>query len=595
MNVKLIYFFLVIFFLAGFPGNCQPKPLEFNRKVKGWTILSDNLTEGKYVITLAREYGINHLQLSHDIIHDLKEVRDSSKLNIAKYFIREAHNNGIQEVVLWDHSLYSLNYYPDEFKTGPKNTINLDNPQFWEWFKNDYREMLDLVPEIQGIVLTFIETGARVENQFSEKMKTNQEKLAAVVNAVASVVIEERGLNLYARTFSYTYEEYENITGAIDLFQYPEIRLMMKETPHDFFLTHPNDFYAGTIKRPTIIEFDAAGEFNGQGIIANTWPEYMLKRGRNLLKRDYVIGYTARTDRYENTRIVGRPSEINLYTLKRYYEDNQVTAEQIYDEFISAKYGAEALPYIKVAFKNAFDIVTSVLYTFGTSTANHSQLNYDPYKSHWARHVSGKWIEPPVVFVEHGVNREFHYWKDVVNTLAPEWAKAGGTQLNEIPWVLENGWLKRGEMMNESLLSWIMTEKEYGVKLAKKSLLQIEKAKPFLNEEDYNELFHYFNRTLLTARLHQAVATAYFGFRVYTRGEEYRTPTLVKKIDQALKDLVETAELIQDYPVETPAGQWKWKNDAEKALRYFEWITKGTWPQETSGYKTNFDSISFVK
>src|SRR5690606_35725811 len=99
-----------------------------------------------------------------------------------------------------------------------------DNPQFWEWLKADYRSMLDLAPDIDGIVLTFIETGARVERQYSRRLQSPEEKLAAVVNAVADVVIGERGLNLYARTFAYTHEEYENITRAIERFERPEIR-----------------------------------------------------------------------------------------------------------------------------------------------------------------------------------------------------------------------------------------------------------------------------------------------------------------------------------------------------------------------------------
>ena len=36
----------------------------------------------------------------------------------------------------------------------------------------------------------------------------------------------------------------------------------MKETPNDFFLTHPNDRYAGTIARPTVMEFDIAGDWS---------------------------------------------------------------------------------------------------------------------------------------------------------------------------------------------------------------------------------------------------------------------------------------------------------------------------------------------
>lgn len=592
---KYILLPLLYILISCSPKGSNPKPLSVDEVVKGWIILSDDVHEGSMVIDKSSDYDINHLQISHHLIHDLKHVRDPERLEKADILVNYAHSKGIQEVVLWDRALYELEYYPDQFKTGPNGTINLDNTAFWEWFKDDYREMLDLVPNIQGLVLTFIETGARVEDQYSEKLKSNQEKLATVVNAVASVIIDERGLNLYARTFSYTYEEYENIIGAIDLFEYPEIRLMMKETPHDFFLTHPNDFLAGTIDRPTIIEFDTGAEFNGQGIVSNTWPEHILDRWSDFLNRDHIIGYTARTDRYGDTRIVGRPSEINLYALKRYLEDRSVTADDIYDEFITLTYNEKALPFIKNAFKNSFDIITSTLYTLGTSTANHSKLSYDPYPSHWARHVSGKWLDPPIVYVEHDVDREFHYWKDIINILAPDWAKAGGTQLDEIPWVIDNGWLTRGEKMNEEFLSYIMTEKEYGVSLAKASLFEVTKAKPYLSEDQYTELYDYFNRTLITARLHKAVSTLYFGYRIYAKGESFRNPGLIEIIDNALDESKEISGIIKNYDKDVPIGEWNWKEDANIALQYCKWIENGTWPSKIRGYATNLNGIAFRK
>lgn len=589
----ILPFFLILFSCS--PKGNSPKTLSVDETVKGWIILSDDVHEDSLVIEKSSEYDINHLQISHHLIHDLRHVRDSERLEKAEILTNYAHSQGIQEVVLWDRSLYELDYYPNQFKTGPNGTINLDNPAFWEWFKEDYREMLSFAPDIQGLILTFIETGARVEDQYSEKLKSNQEKLAAVVNAVASVVIGEEGLNLYARTFSYTFEEYENIIGAIELFEYPEIRLMMKETPHDFFLTHPNDMFAGIINRPTIIEFDVAGEFNGQGVIANTWPEYILHRWTDFLDRDNIIGYAARTDRYGDTRIIGRPSEINLYALKRYLEDRSLSADDIYDEFIVLTYNEESLPFIKNAFKNSYDIITSVLYTLGTSTANHSKLDYYPYTSHWARHVSGKWLDPPVVFVDHGINREFHYWTDIINTLAPDWAKAGGSQLDEIPWVIENGWLTRGENMNREYLSYIITEKEYGVNLAKASLNEINKAKPHLSEGQYEELYDYFNRTLITARLHKAVSTLYFGFRIYARGTSYQTSDLIELISKSLDETKEISGIINNYEKEVSVGQWNWREDTEMALQYCEWIENGTWPSIRSGYPTYLNGIAFAK
>jgi hypothetical protein len=360
---------------------------------------------------------------------------------------------------------------------------------------------------------------------------------------------------------------------------------MMKETLHDFFLTHPNDMYAGRVPRPTIVEFDIAGEFNGQGIIANTWPEYVLSRSRDLLKRDHVIGYVARTDRYGDTRVIGRPSEINLLALKRCSENPAITASQIYDEFITARYGAASTPQVRRAFEAAFDIVTCSLYTLGTNIANHSQLDYDPYASSYARHVSGKWFDPPVVRVAHGVDREMHYWKDVVNRLAPPWAKSPkGAHWDEVPWVRKKGWITPEEEMTEDFLDCVLREKDFGVKAAHTAVDAIEEAKPYLKPDDYLELHRYFARTLLTARLHRAAAGAYFGFRIWLRGEAHRTPGLECTVRESLEELRRVAELIKSYPVKPPVGQWDWTKDADQAMRYHDWITKSGWPSTTRGF-----------
>ena len=570
-------------------------PLRDDQPIRGWTILSDNETEDMAVIAAAKEYDINHLQLSHEVIMDLRDARNDSTQGLVRRLAAAAHTAGIQEVVAWDHALYELKYYPERFRTGPGGTIDLDNPAFWDWFKQDYREMLDRVPEVNGLVLTFVETGARAEDQYSRRLTTPQEKLAAVVNAVAEVVIGERHLNLYARTFAYTQTEYDNITRAVERFDRPEIRLMMKETPHDFFLTHPNDFYAGKLPNLTLVEFDATGEFNGQGLIANTWPEYILGRWSDLSKRPHVNGYVARTDRYGATRLIGRPSEINLYALKRYTEDPSVTADQIYDEFISRRYGKEALPHVKKAFANAFDIVTSTLYTLGTNMASHSSLDYDPYSSSYVRHVSGKWIDPPIAHVQHGVNRDLNYWSDVVDHLAPPAIKSPkGAQWDEVPWVQQQGLVHPDERMDSTFLSYVLTEKEFGVSRAEESLREIELAKESLKPADFADLHAYFERTLLTARLYRAVAAAYFGYRVYARGEAFRTPYLMATTREGLRAIPELARAIREYPVKPAAGgQWSWTEDADQAMKYYDQITKKGWPAAIRGIPNPYAGVVF--
>jgi hypothetical protein len=556
---------------------------ETDAEIRGWTILSDSNADALAVIEAAGSYDINHLQLSHHVVHNLKEVRDEGKRRLVTELTEAAHRASISDVLLWDHCLYELDYYPQGFRTGPDGTIDLDNPAFWEWVKEDYRELLRLVPSIQGLLLTFIETGARVEIQHSRELRTKQEKLAAAVNAVADVVVEEHRLKLFVRTFSYNRAEYETVVATIDLFENDKIGLMMKETPHDFFLTHPDNPLPGRIARSTLVEFDTANEFSGQGIIANTWPEHVLVRARELLAREHVIGYVARTDRFGNTRIVGRPPEINLYALKRYCEEPDVTAERIYDEFISMRYGEKSVPHVKKAFKQAFDVVTATLYTLGTNAANHSALDYEPYLSTYIRHISGKWIDPPVVWVRHGVDRDFHYWKDIVNRIAPVWAKHGHDQRDEIPWVYERGWVDMGENIDEEYLQYIITEKDFGVQAAEAAHAALEAGRSVLGPAQYEELHHYLTRTLLTARLYRAAATVYFGLRLYGRGKRHQDADLVSTLRSALRELRETAVDIRDYPVKPPVGEWNWVADAETALRYYRYAAESGWPSHTRG------------
>ncbi len=548
--------------------------------IRGWNILSDSYEDDIVTINAASSYNINHLQLSHDLVMDLREIRDPEKQRLVNDLISKAHKAGIKEVVVWDHALYDLKYYPEQFKTGPKGTIDLDNQAFWDWFKQDYRDMMQLLPDVNGLVLTFIETGARAENQYSTKLNTGAEKIAAVVDAVASVVCDELGKKLYIRTFAYTDAEYQNTIGCIAHIKSNKIILMMKETPHDFFLTHPNDKYAGTIDRPTLMEFDCGNEFNGQGIIANTWPEYIIRRWSDFINRPNIIGYVARTDRYRDTRIVGTPNEILLYTLKRFSEDQRVTAEQVYNEFIIMKYGKDALRYLKPAFKSAFDIVSSSIYTLGTNIANHSKLDYDPYKSSYGRHVSGKWIDPPVVFVGHRVNKEFHYWTDIIEHLAPARFKTpDGALKEEAPDVLEKGWVSPEEKMDETYLKYIIAEKHYGVNAAEKAFTLAGKSKIFLNDNDSHLIMNLFYRTLLTARMYEAVSTAYFGYRIYARGESYQSEWLKKTMKKALDNMLVIADEIDNYKENVPRGQWNWRGDTATAREYYDLITKTGWKE----------------
>ena len=113
-------------------------PLREGQPVRGWTLLSSSEADDRVVIDAARPYRINHLELSHEIVMDLADVRNDTTRGLVNRLTEAAHTAGIQEVVVWDHALYELSHYPARFRTGPGGTLDLDDPAFWEWIKQAF-------------------------------------------------------------------------------------------------------------------------------------------------------------------------------------------------------------------------------------------------------------------------------------------------------------------------------------------------------------------------------------------------------------------------------------------------------------------------
>ena len=326
---------------------------------RGWNILSSHRENGLKTLDKAAEYGVNHIELSHyQLVHDLKDFRDPKNREITNFFIDEAHKRGIEDVYVWDHAFYGLDYYPDRFKVAAKEEqdfahhtkkfegglqqqLNLDDPEFWQWVYQDYDSLLDLSPNLDGIVLTFIETGSYVIYQHSDKMKTKSEKLAGLVDSLAGYFIDQRGLKLTIRTFIYNQFERDIIINALKQIKRKDLTVMIKMVPHDWFMTYPYQNYVHEIPFPVVIEYDCGMEYAGENIIANTFPHYFADAFRHYAEYDNVIGYCARTDRFEETAAVGTPGELNMYVLSRLAEDLTLSTDDLTEAFIGGHWQRE--------------------------------------------------------------------------------------------------------------------------------------------------------------------------------------------------------------------------------------------------------------
>ena len=76
--------------------------------------------------------------------------------------------------------------------------------------------------------------------------------------------------------------------------------------------------------------------------------------------------------------------------------------------------------------------------------------------------------------------------------------------------------------------------------------------------------------------------------------ETYRTPELMTAVRAALKEIPELARAIREYPVKpATGGQWNWVEDADEAMRYYDWITKTGWPKDTRGFPNPYAGMTF--
>ena len=564
--MKYFYLFLLAAALHFFTG-CHQKQNDEKIKIHGWNILTDHMGTALETIEASKNYKVNQLQLSHEICHHLKDVKHQWNRNIINNLTQHAHEAGIPEVIVWDHTLYNLSYYPERFKKN--GLINLDDPGFWEWFKDDYRKMLDKIPDVNGIVLTLTKNGNRVEDQYSEILTTPAEKMAALVDSVAAVVVAEREMKLYLRSLTFNKTERNILTECFHLITCPEITVMEKEVSPDFLITHPVTDWIQDIPFPVVIEFDCAHEWNGQGIVASIFPEIHYTRWKYYQKFQNVIGFSIRTDRFGKTSILNGPAEMNLFTLHEAAMNPTASMDEIIENYISENYDSASVPFFKEAFQLAPEIILSSYYTLGLNTTSHSNLDFKN-RSTYTRQVSGRWMVKPEIFIGHDVNRTFHFWSDIVNHLAP--AKYKTTEENvtgELPEVFDDNWLQPEELMDTIYLNYILTEKNYGVAQAYKAIAAINAAKPFCTDSKvFNQIYHTFNRTLLSARLRKAYAQVYYANRIWNRGEDFQNDSLKTLISTGVEELKTISAEMKVYRQAGPeGGQYEWVKDAAVALK----------------------------
>ncbi len=343
----------------------------------GWILLDSDRTHVSWVLNQAADYGIDHVQLSHDLIMDIDEINeDAGHAATLRDIAQEAKSLGL-EVWVWSHEFARESYL-----------LCLDpEDDLWTRRAQAYRDALETIPEIDGVILMF--GSAEVEPWYAvclcdwcrELPDTGNpvldlinsrpiDRLTQIYDAVGGVVMGEFGKKLRVRTFMHQPLEILWLGESLRTYPNHDLSVMTKDVPQDWQPYYPDDPLIGDVgHRHQIIEMDLGNEYWGQSRILNGQVDYIAGRWA-YDKAHGALGAAARIER-GSQHAFGNPNEINIYAYSRIVIDGS-SPDDIYREWFDAKYGIDGdsveADVLKRVFRTSHDAMRKMYYTLGMWT-----------------------------------------------------------------------------------------------------------------------------------------------------------------------------------------------------------------------------------
>ncbi|MGD8780208.1 MAG: hypothetical protein PVH88_14735 [Ignavibacteria bacterium] len=498
---KVKLFFLIIVFVHQLPGVCSTLiPLV---PYRAWQFHTLDINYVENAMRLARNYDINTVIFSHEMIGETSQLFDGTDRGpLLKNLAVKAHYLGLK-VWIWVHELDNV---PEKYLDN--KIVQLDRTGFWDWLELRYERVFQEYPEFDGIVVTFHETEYKIfDNNEVNSVLSMQERFAKLMNVVNKVCLKYKK-DCIVRTFVYEPAQIEWIKQGL-LKSDKSIMIQTKCVPHDWDPYYPHNPLIGAFPdRKQIIEFDCSSEFTGKNRIPFTSPEYFEYRWRYDLEQPGVVGYNARVD-HGGFDAIYTPNEINLFTLYRLTQNENITASEIWEEWTNKNYNKNAAAAIRKALYPSFEVVKKAFFPLKFWITDHSHLPDFKYADdHISSRTIAKWIP------------DLPFYKEVEKCLN-----------HPDPLILEE----------------ILAEKDSAISISSEELEWLWKAKPFLTTEQYNDLYwrlELLHRTAIVWKLH---AEAFWGLKVLIEG--HKIAGLKERIKRAIDGLYREAEVSENNPL----------------------------------------------
>ncbi len=351
----------------------------FNRDdydpVNGWILLDRNETAMLDTIDTAADFGVNHIQLSHDLIMDIDDAVGDDADTLARIAtlnagIARAHEHGMKAYV-WAH----------EF-TGVSIDVCFDPADpVWETRAQQYRVAFSAMPDLDGVILMFGSSDLPpwyafcscdwcVDNYGDDPLESPPPavKVQLVAQAIGEVVVNELGKELFIRTFVHEPNEVAWHSDGLREVEGVSFTGMHKGPVQDWQPYNPHHACTGNVgSHPSVLELDLAGEYYGKSELPWAAPGYYWYRLEHAWK-NRGIGAVARVQR-GSLHALGTPNEVNLYAVAEWVKNPDLPIESVWDGFLESYYAlapqADGQATLKQVLKDTFPIRRKSHYVLG--------------------------------------------------------------------------------------------------------------------------------------------------------------------------------------------------------------------------------------
>lgn len=331
----------------------------------------------------------------------LRENLNLYRRDYLKQLVREAAEAGIavyiEDKELWFKD-FILKRRPELMKTG---VFCPSDPIWWEEFlPSKYQELFIALPQLAGVV-TSIGTGESrlaISNTFAcdcERCK-NLHPATWYYNMIHGMYkpFDDAQKKLVVRDFIYQKEEQEQFAAALERLP-QEIVLSLKNTPHDFYPTFPdNPLIGGVGSREQWIEYDVHGQYFGWGLTPSIMTDDLRHRLHYGMEKG-VRGYIMRTDweGVQDLSCFDTPNLINLYAAAilgnngnanvRAIYTRWLTEERLTPDPISAAQLRSCVDWCVDVLEQTWPVLRSVAYVNGTVFTDNSAFHVNLKQPYW--------------------------------------------------------------------------------------------------------------------------------------------------------------------------------------------------------------------